>query len=222
VRRARAAVALLLLSACATTAPLPGTLPLVEFDALSDTPSPYFVVFLTGDGGWRKIDVKVSDVLRKAGMPVVGLLANKYFARERTPDETAADVNRIIQQYQAKWHRAHPVLVGFSRGAEALPIIINRLPAETRRSIALVALLGPGLHTNLSLEEPDRYMLLPEVKQLSAIPIVCVSGTLEKDSLCRAMTGQAATIVSIKGGHHFGGAYDVASQAILDALKRRE
>src|SRR6266545_3297982 len=68
----------LLLVACAT-----GSSPIVEREARGTTQSPYFVVFITGDGGWRKIDVKVSDVLRDAGMPVVGLLANHYFARER-------------------------------------------------------------------------------------------------------------------------------------------
>lgn len=217
----RAAVALaLLLGACASASG-PGALPTVEFEPLSDTPSPYFVVFISGDGGWRKIDVKVSDVLREAGMPVVGLLANHYFARERTPEEAAADLNRLITESQAKWQRPRAVLIGFSRGAEALPIMVNRLPEETKRSIAAVALLGPGLHTSLALHEPDRYMLLPEVTQFRDLPLVCVYGTLEKESLCRVLDGQPATILSIKGGHHFGGDYGRIARAILDVLNRR-
>ncbi|HSP35121.1 MAG TPA: AcvB/VirJ family lysyl-phosphatidylglycerol hydrolase [Thermoanaerobaculia bacterium] len=217
----RAIVALALIAAaCATTRPPAGTLPTVEFEALSDVQSPYFVVFITGDGGWRKIDVKVSDVLRKAGMPVVGLLANRYFAQKRTPDEAAADLNRLIVEYQAKWQRPHPILIGFSRGAEALPIMVNRLPDSTKREIGLVALLGPGMHTNLSMEEPDRYMLVPEVKQFGEMPVLCVYGTMEKGTLCKSF-GASASVVPLEGGHHFGGEYDRVAKAILDALRRR-
>ena len=217
----RVIVALALLAAaCTTTRPAPEALPLVEFPPLNDVQSPYFVVFISGDGGWRKIDVKVSEVLRKAGMPVVGLLANRYFATERTPDESAAMLDRLIREYQSKWQRAHPVLIGFSRGAEALPIMVNRLPDETKKTIALIALLGPGLHTNLSMQEPDRYMLAPEVKPLGELPVVCVYGTLEKDTLCKSF-GRQAKVVPMKGGHHFGGDYDVIANAILDALRRR-
>ncbi len=151
MKRAAVALAVLLAAACAT-APPPGVLPTVEFPPAGDAPSPYFVIFISGDGGWRKIDIKVSDVMRKAGMPVVGLLANRYFARERTPDEAAADLDRLVREYQAKWQRPQAVLIGYSRGAEVLPMMVNRLPDETKKSIAVVVLLGPGLHTSLKLD----------------------------------------------------------------------
>ncbi len=213
--------ALALVAAACATKPQPGPLPVVEFGATSDAPSPYFVVFVTGDGGWRKIDVKVSDELRKAGMPVVGLLANTYFGKEKMPDEAAADLDRIVRDYQAKWQRPRAVLIGFSRGAEALPIMVNRLPNDTRRSIALVALLGPGLHTSLSMKGPDRYQLVPETRRLGELPVLCIYGTREKETLCHSFSGSPATVLPLKGGHHFGGKYDVVGQAILDALHRR-
>jgi type IV secretory pathway VirJ component len=217
----RAVVALALLAASCATAPPPGVLPTVEFDARGTDPSSYFVVFISGDGGWRKIDVKVSDALRDAGMPVVGLLANSYFARERTPEETASDLDRLIRQYSTKWQRQRVVLVGYSRGAEALPVMINRLPDDTRRSIAVVALLGPALRTALAIDRPDRYPLIPELQQMKGLPIVCVYGTLEKESLCRVMTPEQGTALSLQGGHHFGGDYDHVAKAILDALTPR-
>lgn len=220
MRRGFVTLALVLAAACAT-APAPGVLPTVEFPPTSDASSPYFAIFISGDGGWRKIDIKVSDVMRKAGMPVVGLLANRYFKRERTPDEAAADLNRLIEEYQTKWRRPQAVLIGYSRGAEVLPMMVNRLPPETRKSIAVVALLGPGLHTSLKLDEPDRYMLVPEVRQIEPLPLVCVYGTLEKESLCRVLGDQPATILPLKGGHHFAGDYDRVGRAILDALNGR-
>ena len=78
--------ACILATSCATSIPPRGVIPTVERDARGTAASPYFVIFITGDGGWRRIDVKVTDVLRDTGMPVVGLLANKYFALERTPE----------------------------------------------------------------------------------------------------------------------------------------
>jgi type IV secretory pathway VirJ component len=209
----------LLATACVTSAPPPGVIPTVEREARGHTPSPYFVVFITGDGGWRKIDVKVSDRLRDAGMPVVGLLANHYFARERTPEETGADLDKLIREYQTKWQRQKVILAGYSRGAEALPFMVNRLSDDVRRSVALIVLLGPAEMTGFAMHTPDRFALLPEVRKLAGVPLMCVNGTLEKHSVCRLLRPEEARVLTMKGGHHFGGHYDRIAQAILDALK---
>jgi type IV secretory pathway VirJ component len=215
------ALAPVLLLATACSAVPRGAIPAVEFAPRGNMQSPYFAVFVTGDGGWRKIDIKVSDVLRKAGMPVVGLLANRYFALERTPQETANDLDRLIRDHEAKWERRQVVLVGYSRGADVLPLIINRLPEETKHSIAAVALLGPGLRTSLWLEGPDHYTLQPELERMTGIPLICVYGTQERESLCRIVQPKRGTLVSIRGGHHFGGDYGRIGNAILEALNRR-
>jgi type IV secretory pathway VirJ component len=220
MKRALVTVALLL-GACRTAAPPPGVVPVVSYEARGTETSPYFVVFITGDGGWRRIDVKVSDDLRNAGMPVVGILANSYFARERTPEETGQDLEKVIREYQAKWQKQQVVLVGYSRGAEALPFMINRLPDDLKHDIALIALLGPAEKTAFAIDTPDRYPLLPEVTQLDEAPIVCVVGTLEKHSVCRRLPPGKATVLSLEGGHHFGGKYDRISKTILEVLKKR-
>ena len=202
--------------------PPPGVVPTVAYDARGTQTSPYFVVFVTGDGGWRRIDVKVSDVLRDAGMPVVGILANSYFARERTPEETAADLEKVIREYQTKWQRRKVVLVGYSRGAEALPFMVNRLPPDIKRDVQLIALLGPSETTAFKVGKPDRYKLEPEVEKLWGDELVCVVGTLEKHSICRSIPAGDAAVLTLRGGHHFGGAYDRIGHVILDALERRE
>lgn len=221
MKRVAVAALALVLAACATTPPPPGVIPVVSFEARGNQPSPYFVVFVTGDGGWRRIDVKVSDVLRDAGMPVVGLLANEYFARERTPAETGSDLEKVIREYQAKWNRREVVLVGYSRGAEALPFMINRLSDEVRHDIRLIALLGPAETTAFKVGNPDRYQLQPEVQKVYGDDLVCVVGTLEKHSVCRAIPAGDATVLTLKGGHHFGGAYSRIGHLILDVLNRR-
>ena len=201
--------------------PLPGVIPVVSYEARGPQTSPYFVVFLTGDGGWRRIDIKVSDVLRDAGMPVVGILANSYFARERTPDETGRDLEKVVREYQTKWNRRRVVLVGYSRGAEALPFMVNRVSPEVRRDIALIALLGPAETTAFKVGKPDRYKLAPEVRKLWGDELLCVVGSYEKHSICRSIPAGDATVLTLRGGHHFGGAYGRIGRVILDALERR-
>lgn len=212
----------LLLTGCLSAPPPPpGVVPVVSYEARGTQTPPYFVVFVTGDGGWRRIDVKVSDILRDAGMPVVGILANSYFARERTPEETGADLEKVIREYQTKWNRRKVVLVGYSRGAEALPFMINRLSPEVRRDVELIALLGPAETTAFKVGKPDRYQLAPEVEKLWGDELVCVVGTYEKHSICRSIPAGDATVLTLRGGHHFGGAYDRIAHVILDALERR-
>ena len=61
-------------------------LPLVELPA-TKAKGDRFAIMISGDGGWRRIDSKVTDKLRADGMPVVGFLANEYLRTRRTPDD---------------------------------------------------------------------------------------------------------------------------------------
>ena len=58
-----------------------GAAPVIERPAL--TSSDRFAVMITGDGGWRRIDEKVTLDLRDNGIPVVGFLASQYFQTRR-------------------------------------------------------------------------------------------------------------------------------------------
>src|SRR5258705_13611391 len=88
------------------------------------------VVFVSGDGGWAKIDKSVSKVFAENGMPVVGLNALQYFWTKRTPESAARDLQSILETYLKNWKKERVLFVGYSRGADVLPFMINRLPAE--------------------------------------------------------------------------------------------
>src|SRR5438105_10057726 len=98
-------------------------LPLIEVPATrgaSDT----LVVFVSGDGGWAKIDKEISAILAATGMPVVGLNALQYFWTKKTPDIAAADLRSLIETYLTAWHKSRVLLVGYSRGADVLPAMV--------------------------------------------------------------------------------------------------
>lgn len=206
-------------------------LPVVERPATINAGGNTVAIMITGDGGWRPVDERVTKRLRAAGIPVAGLLAPDYFRKRRTPDESAADLDRIIRFYQEKWQKPRVVLIGYSRGADSLPFMVNRLSPEIREVVDLVALLAPEPWIDFKFNpwwSPARYFhhepqypVLPEVEKMRALRVTCVYGENEKDSLCPSLDPAYFTIVREPGGHHFGGKYDEVANAILSELARR-
>ena len=222
-----ASVRSLLLATFVLAAPALGaaTLPLVEVPATaghSDT----LVVFVSGDGGWAKIDQSISKVLAGNGMPVVGLNALQYFWTKRTPDSASRDLQAIIESHLASSGKSRVMLVGYSRGADVLPAMANRLPADLQSKIRLIALLAPSntvefeFHVADWLHDKKAGMAVrPEVAKLSNSRVLCVEGADDDDSLCRGLALSHVKVVTLPGSHHFDGGYEKLAGIILDALQ---
>ena len=199
-----------------------GDLPLVEVPARG-TARGALAVVLSGDGGWASLDREVGDALATAGVGVVGLNSLAYFWTPRTPDGAAADLVRVLRHYRDTWQARRLLLVGYSRGADVLPFLASRLPSELRRDLVLIALLGPGLTTDFEFhltdwiggDDPDARPIAPEVARLQGIPVLCVQGDAEDESLCGTLDASLARRVVLAGGHHFGGDYAVIAARIL-------
>jgi type IV secretory pathway VirJ component len=183
-----------------------------------------FAVMLSGDGGWAGIDKEVAAALAADGIPVVGLDSLRYFWTPRTPEGLAADLDRIVNTYAALLSKSRVMLIGYSQGADVLPFALNRVKPETRARIALAAILGMSEHalfefhmTNWIADDNSGPATLPEVNRISGIPVLCIYGEEETDSLCPHLDPRAVTIVKLKGGHHFDGNYASLAQTILAA-----
>jgi type IV secretory pathway VirJ component len=198
-----------------------GDLPVNEVPATGS--SAELALLLTGDGGWAGLDQELAARLAASGVPTVGLNSLKYFWSERTPDETTRDVARLMRHYLAAWNKQRVLLVGYSFGADVLPFVVNRLPPELRARIASVSLLG--IDSNASFEvsvadwvgsaaggPPTR----PEVATLSHVPVLCVYGEGESDSICPGLpAASGVTRAQIGKGHHFSGEYATLADRIL-------
>jgi type IV secretory pathway VirJ component len=186
-------------------------------------------VLLTGDGGWAKIDRALGSAFAEAGIPTVGLISPKYFWRERTPDEVAIDLERILRYYLAEWGKKKILLVGFSQGADVLPFAVNRLPSELKSRIKLVALLSASREAVFEYHVVASFLdrrpatgtlpILPEVGKMEGIPILCLYGEDEKKSLCPLLKAPMAECIALPGGHHFDGNYRAMAATILRAAK---
>jgi type IV secretory pathway VirJ component len=206
-------------------------LPLVEVPAtaLPDAGTQeLFAVLLTGDGGWAGLDQDVSAALAAQGVPVVGLNTLKYFWHERTPEAAARDLERIVYRYSAAWRRPQVLLVGYSFGADVLPFLYTRLPAEVQKTVRTVNLLALGDIASFEFHVSDWIPgssgagrpIKPEIARMPGAAVLCVYGTDEKDSPCPSLAGGAIAAVALGGGHHFGGDYARLVQQILEYARR--
>lgn len=213
---------------CSARADVAG-IPLVERPARRpNTKHHRFAIMLTGDGGWRRIDARVTNRFRDQGIPVVGFLTPGYYSVRRTPEESACALERVIRFYKTAWKCDRVIVIGYSRGADILPFMLSRLPADVRASIDVVALLGlepaidflyhPSWIPLYKSKEPQ-VPVLPEVQKLRGYRLLCFYGEKEKGSLCHALDPRMATIIRERGSHHFAGNYSGIADAILRALE---
>jgi type IV secretory pathway VirJ component len=181
-----------------------------------------FALLLTGDGGWAGLDQELAARLAASGVPTVGLNSLKYFWRERTPDETARDVERVLRHYLSAWHRRRVLLIGYSFGADVLPFVVNRLPAELHERVASVSLLGIDAHASFEVRVADWIgtdqggpPTRPELAEVTHVPVLCIYGEGEEDSICPALRGAGISREQIGKGHHFSGEYATLADRIL-------
>ena len=203
-----------------------GDLPVNEVRAEGTSNSDEMAVLLTGDGGWAGLDQELAAQLAASGVPTVGLNSLKYFWTERSPAETAKDVARVMSHYLAAWNKQRVLLVGYSFGADVLPFVVNRLPPELRARVATVSLLGVDSNASFEIRiagwvgaDDSGPRTQPEVTAMGGVPVLCIYGEGESDSICPGLTTRPEhtkiTLAEVGKGHHFSGEYATLAERIL-------
>jgi len=195
-------------------------LPIHEVHATGDAPE--FALLLTGDGGWAGLDQELAARLAANGVPTVALDSLKYFWSARTPEETTRDVARILRHYLAAWHKERVLAIGYSFGADVLPFVVNRLPPELQRQLSSVNLLGIDANASFEVHVADWVggdnggpPTRPELTALPPVPVLCLYGEGETDSICPSLKGRGVVREQVGKGHHFSGEYATLADRIL-------
>ena len=196
-------------------------LPVTEVPAVGI--SDELALLITGDGGWAGLDQELAARLAASGVPTIGLNSLKYFWTRRTPEETAQDVARLMRHYLAAWSKQRVLLVGYSFGADVLPFVVNRLPPELRARVASVSLLGIDSSASFEVSVADWVgsgeggpPTRPEVAALARVPVLCIYGEGESDSICPGLPAASGIArAQIGKGHHFSGEYATLAERIL-------
>ncbi len=206
-------------------------LPLIELpseNAIKD----YFIILLSGDGGWATIDKALGDYFQENQINVVGFDALKYFWKEKNAETLAQDLENIILNYQKKWGSEKVLLIGYSLGAEVLPFALNKMENKIKSKVLSTILLNPGLTAEfeihftdwLDIETPeDEQEILPEISKLNRQSIICLYGSdEEEDSLCSKLKNSDIIVKELGGSHHFDGDYETLAQTILKLLPSKK
>ncbi|MDD2047302.1 virulence factor family protein [Pseudomonas putida] len=203
------------------------SIPVVEVPAGQTTDT--VTLFLSGDGGWRDLDRDVAGEMAKLGYPVVGIDTLRYYWQHKTPEQSAIDLSELMQHYRQKWGTKRFVLTGYSFGADVLPAIYNRLPAEDQQRVDAVILLAfarsgsfeievEGWLGNAGKEAPTG----PEMAKLPAAKVICIYGEEEADeSGCTDHTAVGERL-KLPGGHHFDENYPALAKRLISDIENRQ
>jgi type IV secretory pathway VirJ component len=200
-------------------------LPIVELPAAGSDQR--LAIIYSGDGGWADIDRELGTLLSQQGIAVVGFDTLKYFWQQKDPETAAADLERIITHYTHAWGRPHAILIGYSFGADILPLLWTHLPQTARKKVDLVALLGLSDAATfeitvggwIGVEPAETEPVAPALAQMDRVPILCVYGTKDEDDTCAHQTQPNLEKFPMPGDHHFDGRYDKIADAILARTK---
>jgi type IV secretory pathway VirJ component len=188
-----------------------GSLPLVEVPAARGSGGDVMVVLLSADGGWARLDEELAARLAQAGYPVVGWNSLRYYMTPRDPAVAADDLSVVMRTYQRKWGRDRVLLVGYSFGADVLPLVTARLDAADRANVAGLVLLGFWKDAEFKFRPREvggrirHYETLPVVRALVDMPILCIGGEHDTRSVCAHIgTPNVTSRIVPSSGHGLG------------------
>ena len=202
--------------------------PAADEKSINQNTADTLAILITGDGGWAAIDKNIAKILAERGIPTVGFDALSYFWKVRTPEETTIDVESIITQYLEKWNKKHVILIGYSFGADVLPFITNNLTDDSKKQLALVALLGMGKTAAFEFrlsswmnadKDSSRLPLLPEIEKMKWANSICIYGADDPAANCLPVTELGVRAISMSGDHHFDEKYEELVQHIIENIK---
>ncbi|MDV6329870.1 AcvB/VirJ family lysyl-phosphatidylglycerol hydrolase [Asticcacaulis sp. 201] len=218
----------LVMGACLALAPLAAIVPvqaaLAESQAVipvsANRTSDTLILIWSGDGGWHSdLDVQLGKQFAALGYDVIGFDTNVWFSTQRTDAEVARQLSAMIDQHTQANGVNKVVLLGWSYGADVLPIAYDRLGIADQKTVAGVILLAVSKEIQLQVTLAERAGLdpgnIPVEPELARIPrnkLVCVYSSEEKgDTSCLTPAAAGSVVMELPGNHAFN--HDAAEVA---------
>lgn len=202
-------------------------LPLTELPA--EVRHGVLAIVYSGDGGWRDLDKDIAERLQSQGVPTVGVDMLRYYWSWRSPEDSAADLSRLIAHYRREWGIDKVVLIGYSFGADVMPALYNLLPPEQKASVAQISLLALSARANfevtvgeiLTASSESTQPTRPDLDRIDPKLLQCFDGREDEEGACESLKGTGVELVETDGGHHFDGNYERLADMILTGIDRR-
>jgi type IV secretory pathway VirJ component len=184
-------------------------------------------IVMSGDGGWRDIDRQVGETLAQAGVPTVGIDSLRYFWTKKSTEAIAADLTHIIKHYSKAWKVHRVALIGYSFGADALPVAYSKLQPDVKARISLLSLLALSRWAAfefdvtgwLGMNGDTSHPTLPDIAKIPPSIVQCIYGEDDDDSVCDQLAGSGVEVIKTEGDHHFDGDYVALANRIIARIR---
>ncbi len=186
-------------------------------------------IIYSGDGGWRDLDKDIGSFLQKDGVPTIGVDSLRYFWSEKKPQDIASDLSRIIDTYRKEWKVKNVLLIGYSFGADVLPVTFNTLPEKDKARVVQMSLLSLSHEVSyeisvggwLGVSGSGAQDPVADLAKINPKIVQCVYGTEDEEAACPALKDKGVETIGIEGGHHFDEDYEALTKRIVSSLKKR-
>ena len=192
-------------------------LPIVDMP--SKNPAKALVIFFSGDGGWRDIDMEIGDLLQSQDVHVIGIDSLRYFWSTRTPEEIAKDIEQLVQEADPQ-QRLPVALFGYSFGADVLPFAWQVLDDSVKNQTVMIALMGLSKTADFQISI-DGWLggsgdtpVLDQMQYMPTDKTVCIYGEDEDDTACPDPELNGMQRIKLPGGHHFDEDYKSLAKSL--------
>lgn len=171
---------------------------------------PVLVLSLSGDMGLRYgMGGVIARALSADGVEVLGVNSPVLFRKRRTAAQVDAVIADLVRRAEAERGGRKLVLIGQSYGSDMLQTGLAHLPDDLRTPISAVVLVVPG-ETAFFRSDPSglAYMGKPDslgittARRIDWVPVTCIYGVREPDSLCPMLKQPNVRIVALPGDHY--------------------
>lgn len=185
------------------------------------------IVMLSGDMGNRiGMTPKVAARLNARGYAIVTVNSLTYFSARRNSEEAAELIRTAMVRAMKLGKTDHVVLIGQSFGADMLHAGLAQFSEAARRPVQSVVLVVPGEDIIFraspielaGLETPDQ-RAYPTASRLRWVPVTCIHGVDEADSLCPELQLPNVHRITMPGGHRLNFDDRALEAAILPAIR---
>lgn len=187
--------------------------------------APVAAIFLSGDMGIRYgMGSYVVESLSGAGVPVYAIASSTMFARRRSAAEVQALLPAAIEETLRRSGARKVVVIGQSFGADMARVGLASLPPALRARVAALVLVVPGTSAYFRADPLGlAYLGTPDVdaaaaKALTWLPVTCIRGADETDSLCPSMVAPNVRRITLPGGHFLRMDHDLLVRTVFAAL----
>lgn len=188
--------------------------------------APLVALYWSGDMGMRLgAGSAVVAKLQSQGIPVLAVKSTVFFGQERDRAYVDGVVAQTVRKALATSGAPRIAVIGGSFGADILGVGLGRLPADLRARVASVVLMVPQTDVyfradplGLAYHGPVAADPVHTIRLLQGLPVTCIFGTAERDSLCREPFMARARQVPIPDGHLMLWHHEDAAASMLDAV----